>query len=117
MALSGPEVSVERPREFLCRNPTLCADASCCAKPPLPWPVFWNQDFSGGSLARSLGNKDLEVKSLFFFHLGTFRRRLGLRDGPFAFSRRWTPISSFRPDQKVKLDKTDATRGGLSLAL
>jgi hypothetical protein len=57
-----------------------------------------------GSAARSLRNNDLEVKSLFFFHLGTVRHRLELPPdvGP-----------TFRPDQKVKLDKSEAGRGGL----
>jgi hypothetical protein len=49
----------------------------CLLGVPLPRPVFWNQYFSWGSSARSLKNKDLEVNSLFFFHLGTFRCRLG----------------------------------------
>jgi len=52
---------------------------------PLPGLVFWDQHFSWFLPSRSLRNKDLEVKSLFFFHLGTFRRRLGLRDGRFCF--------------------------------
>ena len=51
-------------------------------------------------------NKDLEVKSLFFFHLGTFRRRFGVPPG-------FGP--PFRPDQKVKLDKSEARREGLFL--
>jgi hypothetical protein len=34
--------------------------------------------------------------------------------GTFASSRRWTP---FRPDQKVKLDKGEATRGGSSCVM
>jgi hypothetical protein len=50
-----------------------------------------------------LRNKDLEVKSLFFFHLGTFRRGFGLPPGVGP---------PFHPDQKVKLDKSEATRGG-----
>jgi hypothetical protein len=49
------------------------------------------------------------VKSLFFFHLGTLSppvRALGCSPGVGP---------PFRPDQKVKLDKTEAGRGGLSL--
>jgi hypothetical protein len=56
-----------------------------------------------------LRNKDLLLKSLFFFHLGTFPppvRALGCSPGVGA---------PFRPDQKVKLDKTEARRGDLFL--
>jgi hypothetical protein len=70
---------------------------------PLPWPVFWDQYFSWFLPARSLRNNDLEVKSLFFFHLGTFCGQFWPRDGNF-----WLPPDAgplFRPDQKVKLDK------------
>jgi hypothetical protein len=63
-----------------------------------------------GSPARSLRNKDLLVKSLFFFHLGTFPPPvLALGWWAFASSRLGPP---FRPDQKVKLDKTEARRRG-----
>ena len=79
---------------------------------PLPWTVFWNQYFSWVPPARSLRNKDLEVTSLFFFHLGTFCRRFGLWDGRFLLSPDVGP--PFRPDQKVKLDKSEATRGAFS---
>jgi hypothetical protein len=53
---------------------------------------------------RKDGAPGLEVKSLFFFLLGTFHHRLELPPdvGP-----------PFRPDQKVKLDKSEAGRGGL----
>jgi len=49
-----------------------------------------------------LRNKDLFVKSLFFFHLGTFCRWFG----GLLLSPGVEP--PFRPKQKVKLDKTEA---------
>jgi len=62
------------------------------------------------SPARSLRNKDLEIKSLFSFGLERFRcPGWGSGMAGFAFLRLLTP---FRPDQKVKLDKSEATRGG-----
>src|ERR1700690_1906117 len=59
------------------------------------------------SPASSLRNKDLSVKSLFFFHLGTFRCWFA---GTFLSPGVEPP---FRPDQKVKLDKAQAGRGSL----
>jgi hypothetical protein len=63
--------------------------------------------------ARSLGNKDLEVKYLLLKDLawllaGISAFGLGLFLHPGVGS-------TFRPDQKVKLDKTMARRGGLFL--
>jgi hypothetical protein len=60
--------------------------------------------------ARSLRNKDLSVKSLFFFHLGTFPG-LG-REGHLLPSGVEPP---FRPKQKVKLDTTEARKGDFFL--
>jgi hypothetical protein len=64
--------------------------------------------------ARSLGNKDLEVKSLFLKDLASFSLRISAL-GPL-------PVlppgvgPPFHPGQKVKLDKGEATRGGFILA-
>ena len=64
--------------------------------------------------ARSLGNKDLEVKSLFLKDLASFSLRISAL-GPLPL----LPPGvgpPFRPDQKVKLDKSEATRWGFILA-
>jgi hypothetical protein len=63
-----------------------------------------------GSPARSLRNNDLEVKSLFVFHLAPFCCRFGLLGLVLLLRPGVGP--PFRPDQKVKLDKGEATRGG-----
>jgi hypothetical protein len=60
-----------------------------------------------------LRNKDLEVKSLFFFYLGTFRRAVRVPGRALLLPPGVGP--PFRPDQKVKLDKTEARRGDLFL--
>jgi hypothetical protein len=63
--------------------------------------------------ARSLRNKGLEVKSLLFFDLEPLPLPVGAPG--WALLLRPGVGPPFRPDQKVKLDKRDATRGGLSL--
>jgi hypothetical protein len=63
--------------------------------------------------ARSLGNKDLEVKSLFFYHLAPFYWGLGFRRGRFF----GFPASDphFVPIKKSSLTK-GRPREGASLA-
>jgi len=61
------------------------------------------------SPARSLGNKDLEVKSLFFFHLRDVPSRVRALGWALLLAPGVGP--RFRPDQKVKLDKSEARRG------
>jgi hypothetical protein len=61
--------------------------------------------------ARSLGNKDLEVTSLFLKDLASFCCQLGPPGWALLLSPGVGP--PFRPEQKVKLDKGEATRGGL----
>ena len=62
------------------------------------------------SHARSLRNKGLGLKSLFSFDLESPRLSgWGSGMGAFASSRRRTP---FRPDLKVKLEKSEGARGG-----
>ena len=64
--------------------------------------------------ARSLGNKDLEVKSLFLKDLASFSLRISaLEPLPLLPPGVGPP---FHPDQKVKLDKSESTRGGFILA-
>ena len=65
------------------------------------------------SSARSLRNNGLEVRSLFSFNLGPFPLPVGAPRWYFLLRPGIGP--PFRPDQKVKLDKSEATRGGLSL--
>jgi len=83
--------------------------------PPLPWPVFWDQYLSWVLPARSLRNKGLEVKSLFFFHLGTFRCRLGLRDGRFCFLPTLDP--HFVPIKKSSLTRPRPGEGAFSCVM
>ena len=61
--------------------------------------------------ARSLGNKDLDVKSLFFFHLAAFCCTIRAPGWALLLSLGGGP--PFRPDQKVKLDKTEAGLGAV----
>ncbi|MGA2966601.1 MAG: hypothetical protein ABSD64_10335 [Terriglobales bacterium] len=60
--------------------------------------------------AKSLGNKDLEVTYLFLKDLASFALRISAL-GPLPL----LPPGvgpPFHPEQKVKLDKSEATRGG-----
>jgi hypothetical protein len=63
--------------------------------------------------ARSLRNKGLEIKSLFSFDLEPLPLPVGAPGWPLLLCPGIGP--PFRPDQKVKLDKSEATREGLSL--
>ena len=79
---------------------------------PLPWPVFRDQYFSWVPTARSLRNKDLQVKSLLFFHLGTLRQRLELRDGYSCFLPTLDP--HFVPIKKSSLTRPRPGEGASS---
>jgi hypothetical protein len=63
--------------------------------------------------ARSLRNKGLELRSLFSFDLEPLPLPSGAQGWPLLLPPGVGP--PFRPDQKVKLDKSEATRGDLSL--
>ena len=66
-----------------------------------------------GYPARSLRNQGLGIKSLFSFDLEPLPLPVGAPGWPLLLPPGVGP--PFRPDQKVKLDKSEATRGGLPL--
>jgi hypothetical protein len=76
---------------------------------PLPWGGLLESRLWRDSPARSLRNKGLEIKSLFFFDLEPLARPIAAPGWPLLLPTDVGP--PFRPDQKVKLDKSEATRG------
>ncbi len=75
-----------------------------------PYLRSFGMNTLGAVRARSLRNKDLEVKSLFIRDLALFAPAI-LALGPLPL----LPAGAgppFHPEQKVKLDKSEATGGG-----
>src|ERR1019366_606448 len=83
--------------------------------PSPPMAGILESIFSGVLPARSLRNKDLEVKSLFFFQLGTFRRRFGLRAGHLCLLPALDP--HFIPIKKSSLTKVGPREGAFSCVM